>query len=500
MAITKAIKGAIVPVQEINSTFGTGDATGLNDLVNRGVISPREGGQKFEFLQDHDFSSAPGDTGQPSSPVTSTDDTRRQLTEDLNASVEEIDAFRQQLQEREDRTISEIERGAAQEKQETEQKQKSQTGARTLFLAGTGALGRTVSAQQNLLQLEQSHNKELRAIEDRKQRLINEAKNAYADKDFNALQAKIGELRAARQEAADLELKLENQRIKLAQEARAQAEFEFKLEDREIQKQKDTAAGLASGFVTDSLETPSGEDLANIANDFGIDPTFLMMAVNERLDAVRKIRVTEFKDYFNIAKQLDEGIEVEAPDGTVIRGLKQTKPDIITYEAKVGGMKYKVGADRTTGEVLWQNEVGFSSGTGTGKTVTWSMAKELGDISLYGQPVAEIYQRPEALTYEEWVINRNAEDPENYPLLESSESLVIEYFDYLDSLKSPAERFEDDGGENEPDEQYAAEIIRANSQLVADGTFTEEDLVLYVMEQANLTRSKATSAVNQFLE
>ena len=44
MAISSAIKGAVVPVSELGEQ-------NLNDLINQGYISPREGGQSFEFLK-----------------------------------------------------------------------------------------------------------------------------------------------------------------------------------------------------------------------------------------------------------------------------------------------------------------------------------------------------------------------------------------------------------------------------------------------------------------
>jgi len=48
LAISKAIKGAIVPTSEL-------EGRDINALTKQGIISPREGGQKFEFLKPYNF-------------------------------------------------------------------------------------------------------------------------------------------------------------------------------------------------------------------------------------------------------------------------------------------------------------------------------------------------------------------------------------------------------------------------------------------------------------
>lgn len=448
-----------------------------------------------------------GDSGS-SSAVTSSSDYRASLEDDLTSSISEIDTLRARLEERKQSAINDINSQLDEQKKDTEFAQKGQMGAKSLFYAGTQSIGRTASGQSNLEQLATSQRQELDALEQKRLRLINDAQVAYEEKDFNLLKFKIQEIRTSRKEADDLALSIENNRIKQAQEARADAEFNMKVEDHARTVMKDTASALASGLVGEDLSVPSYEEIGTLSDQYGIDPTLLLRAVNDRQDAVRKITTEGFKDYFNIAKQLDEGTEIQAPDGTVIKGLKQNKPDIITYEANVGGMKFKVGADKSTGEVLWQNPVGAGgSSSGGGKTVTWAMAKDLGDLSLYGQPVAEIYKKPEAMTFDDWILMKNTEDPNNYPLYspdpgsQAGSDIWNEYLDYMEGLTSTAEDYqlEQERKQDEDD----SELSNTEKELWAvqavdeyrDKT-TAEELIALIMEQTSLTYSKAKTIVN----
>ena len=113
MAITSAKKGAIVPASDLQDLD-------LNDLTNTGVISPREGGKSFEFLQNYGenpneglFSGGqlqavlPGVFSSNNNPVSSTNDIRdgetlntsnaTKLLEDIGTEAtsvnEQVDSF-----------------------------------------------------------------------------------------------------------------------------------------------------------------------------------------------------------------------------------------------------------------------------------------------------------------------------------------------------------------------------------------------------------------------
>lgn len=428
--------------------------------------------------------------------VTSTGSTRSTLDTELDNSLKELDTMRQRIAEQRESSIRDINAAADEQKRQTETIQQRQTGQRSLLLAGAGAIGRTVSGQDNLFQMERAHKQEIDALYSKRQALISQAQSAYNDKDFSLLQYKISQIRQSRKEEAEALQKINTEKRAAAAEARSQMTFEQAQRDKALATIRSTADALATGLVSDALEVPGDEEIDSLAQQYGIDPLYLTEAINKRIDAVRKIRVSEFKDYFNVAKDLNEGEELTAPDGTIIKGLKQNKADVLTYEANIGGLKYKVGVDKQTGKVLWQNAVGAGSGSGNGrvgKTVTWAMAKELGDLSLYGQPVAEIYKKPEELTYEDWISMKNAEDPENYPLI-SSPDLAEEYFQYLDSLQAPAENLEENLQiKNKPQsekEQYALDLIELNSDA------SDEELIQAIIEDTGLTYAQAKKVVD----
>jgi len=448
------------------------------------------------------------DSGSSNTSATnSTSELRDSISSDYKTTMDELEAYRARLKERQDADIADIEKQAAATKAETEETQKKVMGSRSLFLAGTQALGRTISGQSNLEALDASQKAEIQAIEDKKQRLINETRNAYEDKDFAAVKKKLSQLTSLRKEQSDLEIKMENLKIQQAQEERANAEYQLKLEEANTTKAKETASSLASGLVSEDGTIPTDEEVQQIADSYGIDPIYLIKAVNDRKDAVTKLLTQNWKTYYDIAKQVDEGQEIQAPDGTIIKGLK--KGDTIQYEADIGGIKYKVSAEKDTGKILWKNEIGKVKGTGSGtsgKTVTWDQAKQLGDLSLYGQPVAEIYKPQETLSFDDWLITMNAQDPENYPLMPSPE-LYQEYQDYVNTAsQSPAEKLEEkleeklgSGSQSEQtanDNDRAVEIINANPDAIGDETM-EKELINAILQETNLTYAQVKAIIDK---
>lgn len=425
--------------------------------------------------------------------VNSTDDLRVSLQDELNNLVSETESYRDQLAKQREESLKAIEAQAQQEQATEESRFKNQVGRSTLALAGAQAF-RTQSALGHINKLEQSHLDQLQVISDRKQRLINEANTAYSDKDFQAVQYKLEQARALRQDEVDLMTKIETLKINRLKEDRAQAEFELSLRDAQRSEQKDIASSLAAGLVMDSQTVPNEDEINQMSLEYGIDPVFLVQAINDRTDAVRKLETENFKMYFDIANKLKKDEEIVAPDGTVIKGLDDSK-DVLTYEATIGSVKYKVGADKNTGEILWKNEIGRGGGT-SGKTITWAQAKELGDLSLYGKPVAEMYKAPEALTFTDWLYQQNLNDPANWPLQSSPEAQSA-YVDYVNSLESPAEKLENtlgDEGSKEEQLAYGLEIARANK----DASETDDEIAQFILENTEgLTLNEALKIVNQ---
>ena len=99
------------------------------------------------------------------------------------------------------------------------------------------------------------------------------------------------------------------------------------------------------------------------------------------------------KSMYDIAKTLQVGQSYTVP-GTnppvTIQGVKQG-PDNVTYaNITVGGKIFKAAYDADTGKEMWRIDTGETAKIETGKTISWEMAKDLGNLSLYGQPVSNI--------------------------------------------------------------------------------------------------------------
>lgn len=447
---------------------------------------------------------------EPSSPINSTDDIRKQMETDLTNFQQEIDDYQASLKSDEEQAVANLESSFGQQIRSTTEKNKAVTGQRTMFLAGTGALGRTLAGQSNLVQLENAQQAEIQALEQKKQSAINSARAAYRTKDFELMKYSLAEVAKIKKEASDLIAAQEEARIARAKETREEMEFKLTLEEKQKALQKTTAENLASGLVNFKLsegtvDVPDQTELESIAAEYDIDPLILMRAMNDRMDDVRKIQKENFKDYFTLAKSIEEGQEVQAPDGTIIKGIKSKADNIITYEATINGRKYKVGANKATGEVQWQNPIGSGGGGGgSNKTVTWAQAKELGDLSLYGQPIAEIYKAKEDLNFEEWLLQKNLQDPMNYPLMsfDVDSPIYNEYADYLLSNTSPAENLENKLylKENpEEAESLAIDIINENASVIDSGEETPENLIQFIIQSTGLSYAKAKSIVNDQL-
>jgi len=111
----------------------------------------------------------------------------------------------------------------------------------------------------------------------------------------------------------------------------------------------------------------------------------------EYLDSVEKKLLEKGKTIFDIAKNLASGKSYTIPDSdppVIIKGIKQDTPDYTMTEMVIGNKVYKIALDKDTGKEAWRVDTGKLSQTG--KTVSWEMAKDLDDLSLYGKPVSQI--------------------------------------------------------------------------------------------------------------
>lgn len=254
--------------------------------------------------------------------------------------------------------VSSFENYRKQMEKEQEEKrivQKGETGAQNLALSGM-SLGRSQSVRTPISKLEEVHRKELDAIASKWMRLAQAAEKDYLNKDYESLNQKWTLIKDLQKQAADEEDKYLEREAARVKEERAATEFEQEQQDR-------TAEQLTSGLTLDDINSLTYEDINDLADKYGLDVINIYSKINKKREAIQKAEMADFKDYWNIAKDIAEGQEITAPDGTIIKGTKKVSKDIITYDADFGGIKYKVAVDKDTGDIIWKQEIGKATGS-----------------------------------------------------------------------------------------------------------------------------------------
>lgn len=167
MAISKAIKGAVVPVEEITSSF---DAEKYPDIVNQltsgGYISPREGGKTFEFLKEFDTSSfvpksyapAPVPGSSPSDAFSFIKTLTGAVPEPVTAETPEVKKFKEekaaQLELEKTAKFARYDATMGEELKKIEQEGKQLIGQANNRLADLGILGTSTAAASFLSDIE----------------------------------------------------------------------------------------------------------------------------------------------------------------------------------------------------------------------------------------------------------------------------------------------------------------------------------------------------------
>jgi hypothetical protein len=171
---------------------------------------------------------------------------------------------------------------------------------------------------------------------------------------------------------------------------------------------------VESGVDITSL-TP--EEITELENKAGYTPGTFEAEYNKYFDQyMAKQEETMFErgiKLIDVAKDLKEGTEYQIP-GTdiIVKGIKQDDKDIIQGEIVIANKVFKIGLDKETGEELWRYDTGTlyktGGGGGGGKTITWQMAKDLGDYTLYGKPINAIPDGSTPTTDEEEAFEKEA--------------------------------------------------------------------------------------------
>lgn len=303
----------ILPSEEISGTFQTAtpDQRGqiLNELVNKGVISPREGGAKFQVMRDFDFSSFQPDVLKPqpgagvvssSASVVADEKNTQNLISNLSqpSPNEEriknsyqqvfdlIEAERKRLETQRAEETSRIERQFAEAKAGTEKAQAREFASTTTTLARIGGfLGGVASHVGALNNLAASHRTELASLEAKKADAIQAANSAISEKQFKLAREKADEIKSLDKDIEDRRNKFFDQSMQIIREKRLQEEEDRQKAQQDFKNQLDITSRVAP-TVVEALEQFDSEVEAanyiqNFARDLKIDPNILIGEVNK---------------------------------------------------------------------------------------------------------------------------------------------------------------------------------------------------------------------------
>jgi len=193
----------------------------------------------------------------------------------LQKSTEEQQALiaqqRSALANRRAGAVQDITAGFEARKQATEQAQKRETGATSMFLAQAGGhLGQTGGYQGVLETQAVQQRQELNNLEAQKQAAINQANAAYEDRDFDLANSSLESARDLEKEITNRTNDFYSMSLNVMQEARAQqgdirAQREFGIKQANDQVDRFINAGV----------TPSANDIKEMAGLSGTTPTQL---------------------------------------------------------------------------------------------------------------------------------------------------------------------------------------------------------------------------------
>jgi hypothetical protein len=250
-----------------------------------------------------------------------------QILRDFGASQE---AFREQqraaLAERFARTEESIQAGFDVQKQQTEFAQKRETGATGQALARAGGfLGVTGSQNAVLQNLAITQRQELANLEAKRQQALNEARNAFEDRDFELADSIMSDARDLERQIFDRSNTFQNQQLDLLGEQRAQ--FGAQREAREFDIRN--ATEQIDRFI-EFGQTPSTTEIQNLAANANMDPNDLQALF------------TAGKASFDLLKKRDQ-----SDDDIALIDILLDVPD--TETVTIGGKQYQGLKDPTTG-------------------------------------------------------------------------------------------------------------------------------------------------------
>ena len=161
MAISSAIAGATVPMSEL-------EGRDINALIDQGIISPREGGQSFEFLKGHTF----GSTVSSTSPVSgfnlanaSTEDLLKYTGTDTSGISASFDIAEDLLKQAQISSRAATTAQFAEERAKAEELGKAEVGVRTQQATRfAGGLGLDTAAQGYIQAAEENSKKRINEL------------------------------------------------------------------------------------------------------------------------------------------------------------------------------------------------------------------------------------------------------------------------------------------------------------------------------------------------
>jgi len=172
---------------------------------------------------------------------------------------------------------------------------------------------------------------------------INQARMAATKQDYKMLNQTMNNLTKMHENQTENLL----QQLQLARDSedraleKAKDELEIKEMGMEIKETK--AANAATSALPQLTQDPEkNKDLIQkTADQYGVDYEQVASQVLELQQEQQKMLFERGEDIFDIAKQLPEGDTYIMPDGTVVEGVKEEDPDIVSVTKTIGNNKFR---------------------------------------------------------------------------------------------------------------------------------------------------------------
>jgi len=264
------------------------------------------------------------------------------------AEARQIQAERAALDARRNAEIGNIEQSFSDVKEGTMRAQEGEFAGRAtnLITSGGGFLGATQSQQGVLQQLRETQRGEISALETKKQSAIQQARNAYDDKDFALARDLVKSAREVEQQIYTRKKDYADREIQLSRYAEQDKQTSFKNSLDIVDR---TAAGIYDAIQGMSPAAQSTY-ITSMASSIGVDPNILQSKVSEiafsKKDQDRSAISVLAGKY--PSANIDPSSDTFASATAKVRNSREYKLDIQKAEADIANVSSLI-SDRANG-------------------------------------------------------------------------------------------------------------------------------------------------------